>query len=37
MEEIADKDFMGVLILYSGKSAPFGKDLWAGPYHALWQ
>ena len=38
MEEIAGKDFMGGVIIYSGKeSVPFGKNLWAVPYHVLWQ
>ncbi len=30
-------DFIGGVVLYSGKEAvPFGKNLWAVPFHALW-
>lgn len=32
------KEFAGGVILYAGKEAvPFGKDLWAVPFHVLWQ
>lgn len=38
MEQIAGKDFMGGVVLYSGKEpVPFGNNLWAVPYHVLWQ
>lgn len=37
-EEITGKDFIGGIILYSGKEAvPFGKNIWAVPFHVLWQ
>ena len=30
-------DFIGGIVLYSGKDAvPFGKNLWAVPFHVLW-
>lgn len=36
--ELAAKDFIGGVVLYSGKEAvPFGKNLWAVPYSILWQ
>jgi predicted AAA+ superfamily ATPase len=38
MQEMTGKDFMGGVVLYSGKeSVPFGKNLWAVPYNVLWQ
>ena len=36
--ELTKKDFMGGIVLYSGKEAvPFGKNMWAVPFHILWQ
>jgi predicted AAA+ superfamily ATPase len=36
-QELAGKDFIGGIVLYSGKDvAPFGKNLWAVPLFALW-
>jgi predicted AAA+ superfamily ATPase len=36
-EELTGKDFIGGIVLYSGKDAvPFGKNLWAVPFFALW-
>lgn len=36
--ELNPKEFAGGIVLYSGKEAvPFGKNLWAVPYHVLWQ
>jgi predicted AAA+ superfamily ATPase len=36
-QELAGNDFLGGIVLYSGKDvAPFGKNLWAVPYFALW-
>ena len=38
MAELTEKEFIGGVILYSGKEVvPFGKNLWAVPYHILWQ
>jgi hypothetical protein len=38
MQEMTGSDFMGGVVLYSGKEpVPFGKNLWAVPYHVLWQ
>ncbi|GEP90673.1 hypothetical protein CTE07_23180 [Chitinophaga terrae (ex Kim and Jung 2007)] len=38
LAELAAKDFIGGVVLYSGKDAvPFGKNLWAVPFHVLWQ
>lgn len=38
LEELVQKDFIGGIVLYSGKEAvPFGKNLWAVPFHILWQ
>lgn len=38
LAESAPDDFKGGIILYSGKEAvPFGKNLWAVPFHVLWQ
>lgn len=35
--DLAGKDFLGGIVLYSGKDvAPFGKDLWAVPFFFLW-
>lgn len=34
---ITKDDFIGGIVLYSGKDAvPFGKNLWAVPFHVLW-
>jgi predicted AAA+ superfamily ATPase len=36
-QELAGKDFLGGIVLYSGKEvAPFGKNIWAVPFFALW-
>jgi len=36
-QELTGKDFIGGIVLYSGKDAvPFGKNLWAVPFFALW-
>lgn len=36
-QELAGKHFVGGIVLYSGKDvAPFGKNLWAVPFFALW-
>jgi predicted AAA+ superfamily ATPase len=38
LAELTGKDFLGGIVLYSGKEAvPFGKNLWAVPFHILWQ
>ena len=38
LEELAPKEFIGGIILYSGSQVvPFGKNLWAVPFHILWQ
>ncbi|HEY4194719.1 MAG TPA: DUF4143 domain-containing protein [Mucilaginibacter sp.] len=38
LEEFAPKEFIGGVVLYSGKQVvPFGKNLWAVPFHILWQ
>jgi len=38
MAELTAKEFIGGVILYSGKEVvPFGKNLWAVPFHILWQ
>jgi uncharacterized protein len=35
--ELTGEDFIGGIVLYSGKDAvPFGKNLWAVPLFALW-
>lgn len=35
---LAEKDFLGGIVLYSGKEiVSFGKNLWAVPYFVLWQ
>lgn len=37
-EQLTGKDFLGGIVLYSGKDAvPFGKNLWAVPFGMLWQ
>jgi predicted AAA+ superfamily ATPase len=36
-QELTGKDFIGGIVLYSGKDVvPFGKNLWAVPFFALW-
>lgn len=36
-QELAGKDFIGGIVLYSGKDvAPFGSNLWAVPFSVLW-
>jgi predicted AAA+ superfamily ATPase len=36
-QELTGNDFTGGVVLYSGKEAvPFGKNLWAVPFFALW-
>jgi predicted AAA+ superfamily ATPase len=36
-QELTGDDFAGGVVLYSGKDAvPFGKNLWAVPFFALW-
>ncbi len=38
LEELVPNDFIGGVVLYSGKEVvPFGKNLWAVPFHILWQ
>lgn len=38
LEGLAQKDFIGGIILYSGKEVvSFGKNLWAVPFYILWQ
>jgi predicted AAA+ superfamily ATPase len=38
LAEVTGKEFIGGVVLYSGKEAvPFGKNLWAVPFHVLWQ
>jgi predicted AAA+ superfamily ATPase len=38
LAELTGKKFIGGVILYSGKEVvPFGKNLWAVPFHVLWQ
>ena len=38
LAELAPKEFMGGVVLYSGKEVvPFGKNLWAVPFCILWQ
>ncbi len=35
---LTGEEFLGGVVLYSGKQAvPFGKNLWAVPFHILWQ
>lgn len=36
-QELAGSDFIGGIVLYSGRNvAPFGPNLWAVPLHVLW-
>lgn len=36
-QDLAGKDFIGGIVLYSGKDvAPFGNNLWAVPFSVLW-
>jgi predicted AAA+ superfamily ATPase len=36
-QELTGNDFSGGIVLYSGRDAvPFGKNLWAVPFFALW-
>lgn len=38
LAQLAPKEFIGGIVLYSGKQVvPFGKNLWAVPFHLLWQ
>ena len=38
MAELTTKEFIGGVVLYSGKEVvPFGKSFWAVPLHILWQ
>lgn len=38
LAELTAKEFIGGVVLYSGKEVvPFGKNLWAVPFHILWQ
>jgi predicted AAA+ superfamily ATPase len=38
LAELTEKEFLGGVVLYSGKEVvPFGKNLWAVPFHILWQ
>lgn len=38
LAQMIPEHFTGGVVLYSGKEAvPFGKNLWAVPYHILWQ
>lgn len=38
LAEVTEKEFIGGVVLYSGKEVvPFGKNLWAVPFHILWQ
>lgn len=38
LAELTQKEFIGGVVLYSGKEAvPFGENLWAVPFHVLWQ
>jgi len=38
LESIAQDNFIGGIVLYSGKEVvPFGKKRWAVPFHILWQ
>ncbi|PUZ30542.1 hypothetical protein GA0116948_101593 [Chitinophaga costaii] len=38
LAEFTEKEFIGGVVLYSGKEVvPFGKNLWAVPFHILWQ
>jgi uncharacterized protein len=36
--ELTGADFIGGVVLYNGREVvPFGKNLWAVPFHVLWQ
>jgi len=38
LETLVGKDFIGGVVFYAGKEVvPFGKNLWALPFHFLWQ
>ncbi len=38
LAELHQEKFTGGIVLYAGKDAvPFGKNLWAVPFHVLWQ
>lgn len=38
LAELAPQEFSGGAVLYAGKEIlPFGKNLWAVPFHILWQ
>ena len=38
LSELAPKEFLGGVVLYSGKEVvPFGENLWAVPFYVLWQ
>jgi predicted AAA+ superfamily ATPase len=38
LAELTAKEFIGGVVLYAGKEVvPFGKNLWAVPFHILWQ
>jgi len=38
LAELTPKEFIGGIVLYSGKQAvPFGKNIWAVPFRILWQ
>ena len=38
LADLTGKDFSGGVVLYAGKDVvPFGKNLWAVPFHILWQ
>jgi predicted AAA+ superfamily ATPase len=38
LAELTGEDFMGGVVLYSGKEVvPLGKKIWAVPFHILWQ
>lgn len=37
LSTLSPKQFVGGIVIYSGKQAvPFGKNLWAVPFHSLW-
>lgn len=38
VQQLTDQDFIGGVVLYTGKDVvPFGNNLWAVPFHILWQ
>lgn len=38
LAELTEHEFIGGVVLYAGKEVvPFGKNLWAVPFHILWQ